>query len=69
MAVWLIRAGSQGELEEKFLSENKVYVTWDALNSDVSKMSERKQLIEALQKNDPDAKPKKLINHASHQHN
>jgi len=65
MAVWLIRAGSQGQFEQKFLNENRVYVTWDGLNSDLSKMQERQELIDALAVNDPDAKPKKLMNHAS----
>ncbi|WP_371194271.1 restriction endonuclease [Glaciecola sp. SC05] len=65
MAVWLIRAGSQGQHEQKFLNENRVYVTWDGLNQNLAKMTERSQLIEALGNNDPDAKPKKLMNHAS----
>lgn len=29
MAIWLIRAGSHGEYEQKFIRENRVYVTWD----------------------------------------
>ena len=29
MAIWLIRAGKHGEYEQKFLQENRVYVTWD----------------------------------------
>jgi restriction system protein len=65
MAVWLIRAGSQGQYEEKFLNENRVYVTWGGLNKNLSVMKERTQLISALAENDPDAKPKKLMNHAS----
>lgn len=28
MAVWLVRAGSHGEYESKFISESRVYVTW-----------------------------------------
>tara|TARA_B100001059_G_scaffold166779_1_gene166378 strand:- start:699 stop:1742 length:1044 start_codon:yes stop_codon:yes gene_type:complete len=65
MSIWLIRAGSQGQFEQKFISENRVYVTWDGLNSDLTKMRERQELIDALSINDPDAKPKKLMNHAS----
>jgi restriction system protein len=65
MAIWLIRAGSQGQYEQKFLNEKRVYVTWDGLNQNLSNMTERCQLIEVLGNNDPDAKPKKLINHAS----
>jgi restriction system protein len=65
MAVWLIRAGSQGQFEHKFLNENRAYVTWDGLNNNLTNMKERQELIDALAVNDPDAKPKKLINHAS----
>lgn len=65
MTVWLIRAGSQGQFEQKFLNENRVYVTWDGLNVDLSAMASREELLEALAVNDPDAKPKKLMNHAS----
>ena len=32
MAIWLIRAGSHGEYEQKFIQEGRVYVTWDELN-------------------------------------
>ena len=29
MSLWLVRAGSHGEFEKKFLEENRVYLTWD----------------------------------------
>ena len=35
MAIWLIRAGSHGEYEQKFIQEGRVYVTWDELNLDL----------------------------------
>ena len=35
MTLWLIRAGSRGEHEQKFLDEGKVYVAWDGLNVDL----------------------------------
>lgn len=31
MAIWLIRAGSHGEYEQKFIQENRGYMTWDDL--------------------------------------
>lgn len=65
MAVWLVRAGSLGEYEEKFLNENRIYVTWDGLNTDISRMKERSQLIDVLNQLEPDAKQGRLINHAS----
>ena len=38
MAVWLVRAGSQGEYEERFLSSSRIYVTWDNLHLDLKKI-------------------------------
>lgn len=60
MAVWLIRAGSQGQFEQKFLNEKRVFVTWSGLNSNLAKMTERDELFNALSLIDPEAKPKKL---------
>ncbi|WP_445768894.1 restriction endonuclease [Rheinheimera sp.] len=65
MAVWLIRAGSQGQFEQKFLNEKRVFVTWSGLNSNLAKMTERDELFNALSLIDPEAKPKKLFNHVS----
>lgn len=65
MAVWLVRAGAQGQFEQKFLQENKIYLTWDDLNTPLDKMSDRQELISKLGELEPDAKPKKLSNHAS----
>ena len=31
MAIWLIRAGSDGEYESKFIQEGRAYVTWNGL--------------------------------------
>ena len=65
MAVWLVRAGSHGEFQDKFLSEKRVYVTWDDLDVNLAKLSDRDALIAALEQRYPASKPKKLINHAS----
>ena len=35
MAIWLVRGGKFGEHEAKFLSEERVYCTWDNLNTDL----------------------------------
>lgn len=65
MKVWLVRAGSNGQFEQKFLSEGAVYVTWDQLDPNLGKMKERAELVEALETIYPDAKPGKIRNHAS----
>ncbi len=65
MAVWLIRAGANGEYEQKFLTEKRVYLTWDSLSQDISKIPDRSALLEALTVLYPDDKIKRLRNHAS----
>ncbi|SDZ79665.1 restriction system protein [Thalassobacillus cyri] len=34
MSIWLFRAGKQGEYENKFLQDKRVYLTCDNLNTD-----------------------------------
>jgi restriction system protein len=65
MELWLSRAGSQGEFEQKFLEEGRIYLTWDSLNADLSKIGSRSSLIELLEKAYPNEKPKRLLNHSS----
>lgn len=48
MAIWLFRAGKSGEYENKFLNDGKIYLTWDELNTDLSKLSDRQELLEYL---------------------
>jgi restriction system protein len=35
MRVWLVRAGAHGEYEQKFISDQRVYVTSSGLNIDL----------------------------------
>lgn len=65
MAVWLIRAGSHGEYEPKFIQENRVYVTWDNLDVDLAKLGERAELTDAMTQRYPDAKVKTIANWVS----
>lgn len=65
MAIWLMRAGSHGEYEQKFIQENRVYVTWDELDEDLRKLEARDGLFAAMQARYPDAKPKRLLNWVS----
>lgn len=41
MAIWLVRAGSHGEYEEKFIQENRIYATWDDLDINLSTLADR----------------------------
>ena len=65
MAIWLIRAGSHGEFEQKFVQENRVYVTWDGLDADLSKLHDRKGLVDLMGRIYSDAKPRTIQNWAS----
>lgn len=48
MAIWLFRAGKSGQYEAKFLSENKIFLTWDELNIDLSKFNSKQDLLSYL---------------------
>ena len=65
MSVWLIRAGSHGEYEQKFLQEKRIYLTWDRLKTDLSKLPDREALFTKMTELYPDAKPKRLHNWVS----
>lgn len=65
MAVWLIRAGSHGEYEQKFVQDKRAYVTWKGLNLDLEGLLDSRALVEAMRDRYPDAKQKQLLNWAS----
>lgn len=65
MTLWLIRAGSRGEHEQKFLDEGRVYVAWDGLDVDLGALANRKALIGVLEERFPDEKAKALLNWSS----
>lgn len=65
MELWLTRAGSQGEYEQKFLEEGRIYLTWKQLNNDLSELADRQELLALLEDIYPDEKLKRLQNHSS----
>ena len=65
MTVWMVRAGKHGEFEQKFLQDNKIYVTWDRLAVNIGIMSDRHQLFQAMTTTYPDAKIKAIHNNVS----
>jgi restriction system protein len=65
MAIWLNRAGSHGEYEQKFIQENRIYVTWDRLDVNLAKLAERQGLVAVMTERYPDAKPKAILNWVS----
>ena len=65
MAIWLVRSGSHGEYEQKFIQEGRVYVTWDGLDVDLAHLKEREDLLAALTERYATAKHKTILNWAS----
>jgi len=62
MALWLFRAGRNGEYEKRFLEENRVYLTWDYLSYDLTKPKTKRELFELLKQVYPDSKMPTLRN-------
>lgn len=65
MSIWLFRAGKNGEYEEKFLSDNRVYLTWHDLDVDLSEIEEKQDLYKMLVKGYELEKEKTAVNWAS----
>lgn len=65
MKIWLVRAGGSGEYENKFLLEDRVFVTWDGYSNDISKLESQDELRQSLAQYYPDVKPGAIKNWAS----
>lgn len=65
MAMWLCRAGRNGEFENKFLEDGCIYCTWDNLSVSINKFPTKKDLQQHFEGHDPDVKTKTAINWAS----
>jgi restriction system protein len=63
MAIWLIRGGKYGEHEERFLKDNRIYLTWGGLqNLDLSIASDFDQVRGLVQSNYPGESVNKIGN-------
>ena len=60
MALWLVRAGKHGEYEQLFLESNRIYLTWERLSHDLSKLQDKPALRKLLQEVYPDAPTGKI---------
>jgi len=65
MAVWLFRAGKQGEYESKFLEDGRVYLTWDDLRINLKEIKSKESLYKRLIEHYDLDKEKTAINWAS----
>jgi restriction system protein len=62
MALWLIRTGRHGELEQVFLRENRIYLTWGGLKHDLGPLKEKSDLRKLLQTVYPTAPKGRISN-------
>ena len=65
MTIWLIRGGSHGEYEQKFIRESRVYLTWGGLNVNIAALGDRADLAKEMANVYPNAKPKAIQNWVS----
>jgi len=63
MSIWLVRAGAHGEYEKKYLDENRIYLTWDGLNKDLSKVIDTEELRSVLEEAYPDSRKGRITNY------
>jgi restriction system protein len=49
MALWMVRAGSYGEYENKYLKDNRIYCTWDGFNHNLNNIDSILNLREIMQ--------------------
>src|SRR5579871_4876467 len=64
MALWLTRAGENGEHESKFFGENKIFATWETLDKDLSTLATREDIQNLLAIVYPTASVGKTGHHA-----
>lgn len=64
MSLWLIRAGSNGEYEHRFFSENRIFFNWGGLLTDLGKLSDLESFYKAFTETYPDFKKGRVQNNA-----
>ncbi|MCF7992137.1 MAG: restriction endonuclease [Thiohalocapsa sp.] len=63
MAIWLVRAGSHGEYEKKYLSESRVYLTWEDLAVNLAEIKQKADLKVVLEHAYPDSSKPQISNY------
>jgi restriction system protein len=58
----LVRAGAHGEFEQKFIQDKRIYLTWENLDVDLSRLDRKSDLNAELVKRYPDIKPHGIYN-------
>ncbi len=65
MALWLVRTGSNGEHEEKFISDNRIYLTWEGVDEDLGKFQGSDQFREVQARHYPEQSAGTVGNYAA----
>jgi hypothetical protein len=64
MALWLVRTGTHGEHETKFLGTNRIYLTWKGLAKDLSKLKTANEFQEIQRTTYPHQSEKAVFQYA-----
>lgn len=63
MALWMIRAGRHGEYEDRFITDSRVYLTWDTFQADLRPVGSRAEIIRMFREKWVNASEGKIRNH------
>ena len=63
MALWLARMGRHGEYEERFLTDQHIYLCWDGLNYDLKQLKDKRELGDLLRRVYPSFPQGKVSNY------
>ena len=64
MSLWLMRSGSSGEYESRFLTEKRIYFSWSGLLTDLGALPDLDAFYKVFGDTYPDAKKGKVQNNA-----
>lgn len=62
MSLWLVRAGKYGEHEARFFEDNRIYLTWEGLSTDLSAAKKYDDIKAVMQKHYPSEPARRLGN-------
>lgn len=67
MALYLVRAGRDGQFENRFIADNRIYLHWGNLfaDRDIARVGDYEAIKQAALAEAPDEKPKAIINGVS----
>ena len=65
MAIWMMRAGWHGEYEQKFLQDNRLYLTWPNLRVNLDILPDRDGLHTVMTSTYPGASTQKLLRYVN----